>query len=357
MDTHLDFKNKNVLITGHTGFKGSWLAVWLKLLGARVTGYALAPLTGRDNFVLSNLGGRITDIRGDIRDMAKLEKTIERARPEFVFHLAAQPLVGTGYTEPRETFDVNIMGTVNVLECCRKSPDVRAMIICTSDKCYKNTGSENGYDEDAPLGGDDPYSASKAGAEIVANAYYQSFFADGAADGVQKAVASVRAGNVFGGGDWRMFRLLPDCIRFLEKKKPIPVRNPRAVRPWQYVLEPLYGYLLLAQKMTAPGFSGGWNFGPGGSGVMTVQELVEQVIAAWGGGDWTDVSELELFKEKKVLTLNAARARGRLGWQPALSVERAIRETVQWYQKSAAKQDVYEYNCGLIQEYMQKAGQ
>ncbi|NTW52397.1 MAG: CDP-glucose 4,6-dehydratase [Chlorobiaceae bacterium] len=334
---------KKVLVTGHTGFKGSWLSIWLNMLGADVAGYALEPLTSNDNFVLSGIGARMRHEIGDIRDFQRLGRCFESFRPEIVFHLAAQPLVRESYKTPRETYDVNVLGTVNLLECCRLSDSVRVIVNVTTDKCYENREWVWGYRENDRLGGHDPYSSSKACSEMVTEAYRRSFFdpRDFARHG--KSLASARAGNVFGGGDWQVDRIVPDCIRHLERGHSVPVRSPSAVRPWQHVLEPLSGYLLLAARMfndPSP-YAGAWNFGPEDSSFLNVGTLVDSIVKAWGAGAWEDRSLPGAVHEAHLLKLDIAKARALLGWSPLWDIERAVLETVNWYR---------EYKCDRVHE-------
>lgn len=318
------FRDKRVLVTGHTGFKGSWLSIWLSLLGCEVTGYALGPLTEFDNFVLCGLKDEVKDIRGDIRDKKHLEKVFEAYKPEIVFHLAAQPIVQASYKHPSETFETNIMGTVNILECVRNSHCVKACVIVTSDKCYENREQIWGYREDDPLGGFDPYSASKGCAEIISSAYRRSY---------SMAVSSVRAGNVIGGGDWSSQRIIPDCIKALQNGEAIEVRNPDSVRPWQFVLEPLYGYLLAASKMLADPvrYSSSWNFGPDFDSIVSVSSIVRQVIAIWGGGQWKDMSGSYAPHEAGLLNLDCTKSKMYLGFRQRLSLKEALKKTLEWY--------------------------
>jgi CDP-glucose 4,6-dehydratase len=350
------YKNKRVLVTGHTGFKGSWLSLWLKELGAEVIGYALDPYTQKDNFVLSRLSRSMIDIRGDIRDHGKLQKVFKKYSPEFVFHLAAQPLVREGYKNPKETYDVNIGGTVNVLENCRASESVRVIINVTSDKCYENKEWIWGYRETDPLGGYDPYSSSKACSEIITAAWRNSFFNPKSWRSHGISLSSVRAGNVIGGGDWAKDRIIPDCIRALEKKKPIEIRNPDATRPWQYVLEPLGGYLLLGTHMaTAPQkYSGAWNFGPEISSVISVQRLVELAVQYWGEGRWLYIREKNKLHEAGLLSLDTHKARFELGWKPCLEIEEAVLNTIVWYKAAHSNKNIPELCNNQIQEYMRK---
>jgi CDP-glucose 4,6-dehydratase len=323
------FKNKRVLITGHTGFKGSWLALWLNDLGAKVTGLALEPNTEPSHFNLTKLEDLITHVEGDIRDIKVIEKTFKQSKPEIVFHLAAQALVRDSYSEPKSTFDTNIGGTVNVLEAIRNFSDVKAAIIITSDKCYENREWIWGYRENDPMGGYDPYSASKGAVEIVCAAYHRSFFQK-----TNTGFATARAGNVIGGGDWAKDRIIPDCVRALSSENPIAIRNPEAVRPWQHVLDPLSGYLLLAMKIYNDPeiFSGSWNFGPAESGQIKVIELAEKFINAWGSGriDTPD-SEMKAPHEAHLLRLCIDKAVHILKWRPMIDSKTAVDWTVEWY--------------------------
>ncbi|NTU53574.1 MAG: CDP-glucose 4,6-dehydratase [Chlorobiaceae bacterium] len=344
---------KKVLVTGHTGFKGSWLVIWLEMLGAEVTGYALDPLTERDNFVLSGIRSRMNHHIGDVRDFERLHRLFGEVRPEIVFHLAAQPLVRESYNTPKATYDVNVGGAVNVLECCRLSETVRVIVNITTDKCYENKEWVWGYRENDRLGGYDPYSSSKACSELLTGAYRQSFFNpdDYARHG--KCLASARAGNVFGGGDWQVDRIVPDCIRHLEGDKPIVVRNPHAVRPWQHVLEPLSGYLLLAERMAEKPetFASAWNFGPEDSSFLTVGSLVDTVVKAWGRGAWEDHSIPGAVHEAHLLKLDITKAKAMLGWAPVWRFDRAVEETVNWYRQYGHHQ-VRELCLRQIDDYM-----
>jgi CDP-glucose 4,6-dehydratase len=326
---------KKVLLTGHTGFKGSWLAIWLHALGAEVTGYALEPLTPNDNFVLSGIGTNIRHHIGDVRDFEHLQGIFEESKPEVVFHLAAQPLVRESYNTPKETYDVNVGGAVNVLECCRLSESVRVVVNVTTDKCYENREWVWGYRENDRLGGYDPYSSSKACSELVTEAYRKSFFNPDDFSSHGKSLASARAGNVFGGGDWQVDRIIPDCVRHLERGDPIIVRNPHAVRPWQHVLEPLSGYLLLAERMydKPTDYAGAWNFGPEDSSFLTVGKLVDAVVKSWGSGCWEDRSTSGAVHEAHLLKLDISKAKALLGWAPVWAIDRAVDETVHWYRE------------------------
>ncbi len=351
---HNFWNNKKVLITGHTGFKGSWLSIWLNLWGAEVMGYALEPRTEKDNFVTSHLKNEITDLRGDIRDFDRLLSTIKKFRPEIVFHLAAQSLVRLSYHYPKDTYDTNIGGTVNLLECCRTIDSVRVIINVTSDKCYMVGNDLKSYREDDRLGGSDPYSSSKAGSEIVTEAYRQSFFSKGDKDG-QINLASVRAGNVIGGGDWCTDRLIPDCIRFLEEGQKIVLRNPKSVRPWQYVLEPLYGYISLASKMyDSQSYNGAWNFGPNSESHITVESVVDLVVDNWGEGSISKMDQKEDMVETNILILDSSKAKEILGWTPLLSIEEAVQNTINWY-KSYSSENIRDFCVSQIQDYYYRA--
>lgn len=325
------FSHRRVLITGHTGFKGSWLTLWLTLMNADIIGYALPANTEKDNFVVCGLGNDITDIRGDVRDYGHLKAVFEEYRPEVVFHLAAQPLVRLSYAIPAETLDTNIMGTVNVLENIRTCESVRAAVMVTSDKCYENKEQLWGYRECDPLGGYDPYSASKGCAELVCAAYTRSFFSK---VNIDKHICTARAGNVIGGGDWSPDRILPDCVRALQSGRPIGVRNPMAVRPWQFVLEPLYGYLTLAAGLleNPVKYMGAWNFGPDSHSVVPVGEVVNEVVRLWGSGGWEHLSENGTTPhEAGLLSLDCTKAKNLLGWQPRLTLNEALMQTLAWY--------------------------
>lgn len=351
------FKNKTVLVTGHTGFKGSWMAIWLNLIGAKVVGYSLDPYTTRDNYVVSNISNKIIDIRGDIRDEASLNDVFLKYKPEIVFHFAAQPIVKISYKNPRETYETNVMGSVNLLECVRKTECVKVIIIITSDKCYENKEWIWGYRENDSLGGYDPYSSSKAATEIVVSSYRNSFFNPNDANWNGKSLSSVRAGNVIGGGDWSINRIIPDCIMALEKNKDIEVRSPFATRPWQHVLEPLCGYLQLAERMLSDGkkYCGAWNFGPEYQPEMEVKDIVNMLINFWGYGKWESTPEGITTKnyETNCLYLDCSKAKNILGWYPKLTITEAIKMTVAWYKKYNSE-DIYKLCVKQINEYMDK---
>jgi len=320
-------------VTGDTGFKGSWLSLWLHELGAEIVGYALPPEQDKSLFKLLGLGKMIHHVNGDIRNLSKLQKLFSDFQPEFLFHLAAQPLVRFSYKEPKLTFDTNVGGAINVLEAVRLTTSLRSAIFATSDKCYKNKEWIWGYREDDELGGSDPYSASKASAELVFAAYRASFFCQRKGLGA----ASVRAGNVIGGGDWARDRILPDCIQSLQKQQPITLRNPHATRPWQHVLEPLYGYLLLGTRLhnEPKKYSGSWNFGPDTESIHTVKDVAERVILYWGKGKIKFNHEATAPHEDSLLQLNCDRAHQLLGWYPRWDFDRTVAETVRWYKEVA----------------------
>jgi CDP-glucose 4,6-dehydratase len=352
---HNIFKGKTVLVTGHTGFKGSWLCIWLKELGANVVGYALEPYTERDNFVVSGLKDRIVHTTGNVREFQKLLKVFEEYQPEFVFHLAAQAIVRESYVNPKETYEINVGGTVNVLECCRLTGSVKVIINVTSDKCYENKEWVWGYRENDPMGGYDPYSSSKGCSELITDAYRKSFFNPNGFDKHGKSISSARAGNVIGGGDWQKDRIIPDCIRALESNKPIEIRNPNAIRPWQHVLESLSGYLLLASRMyeEPQKFCSAWNFGPNQDSIITVGEIANMIVAKWGSGLWIDKSDKSESHEANLLSLDIFKAKTYLKWSTVLDTVATIEKTVEWY-KEYSKVDPYQICVKQINEYASK---
>lgn len=325
------YRGKRVLITGHTGFKGAWLGEWLLALGAKVTGYALPPATQPALFEQLGLATRLGHVEGDVRDLAAIRQTVEKARPDFIFHLAAQPLVRLSYREPVETFSTNVMGTVNLLEALRLVNLPCTVIVVTTDKCYENHETGRPYAEGDALGGHDPYSASKGATELVVSAYRRSYFS-----GEESVVrlASARAGNVLGGGDWAVDRIVPDCIRALHRGETIPVRNKIATRPWQHVLEPLGGYLwlgaqLAAQPAASP-LASAFNFGPDPASNRTVIELVQEILRHWPGR-WEDRSDPTAVHEATYLSLNTEKAFRLLQWAPVWLFSETVAQTVQWY--------------------------
>lgn len=351
---HNIFENKTVLVTGHTGFKGSWLSIWLTELGARVVGYALDPYTSKDNFQVCNLTRKVIDIRGDIRDYEHLQRIFNIYKPSFVFHLAAQPIVSVSYEKPYDTYEINVMGTLNVLRCIRNMNYKMAAVMITTDKCYENNEQIWGYRETDKLGGYDPYSSSKACADILISSFRDSYFNIKNYDIHKKAVATARAGNVIGGGDWSKDRIIPDCIRCLQKKKVIQVRNPNSNRPWQHVLEPLYGYILLAEKLytQGPKFSSAWNFGPERSSCIKVSEIVQHIIKYWGEGEWKDISCKDAIHETNLLYLDCTKSQSYLGWRPTLDIKDALELTVAWY-KNCDSTDYYKLCVKQINKYVE----
>jgi len=333
----LNFKGKRIFLTGHTGFKGSWLALWLHRLGAKIYGYSLPPPTQPSNYVLSSISDVMTcEWLHDIRNSDLLREAIKMAQPEVVFHLAAQPLVRYSYQKPLETFDINVMGTASLLEALRDYGKPCAVICITTDKCYENREQHEGYRETDPMGGHDPYSASKGAAELLIAAYRRSFFnpANVSEHGVQ--IASARAGNVIGGGDFAQDRIVVDLVKALHEGRTLEVRNPRAIRPWQHVLEPLSGYLSLANKMLSEPsaqWCEGWNFGPRQESEKTVGELVDAFIRVWGTGAWRDVSHPNQLHEAGILKLNTEKASRKLNWHPTWTFDTMLAHTAQWYQR------------------------
>lgn len=346
------YKNKTVFVTGHTGFKGSWLSLWLLSLGAKVIGYSLDPLTKEDIFIQTKLSNKLVDIRGDIRDREKLQHAFEKYKPEIVFHLAAQPIVIVSYEKPIETYEINVIGTLNVLECIRKIPSVKVGVIITTDKCYENKEQIWGYREIDAIGGYDPYSSSKGCAELLVASYRDSFMNVKDYEKHGKAISTVRAGNVVGGGDWAKNRIVPDCIRALMDNKPIEIRNPNSIRPWQHVLEPLSGYLTLASKMYEFGsfYCGSWNFGPGFQSVVSVEIIVNKIIEKWGSGKLVYSSNKEQLHEASLLSLDCTKSKIYLKWEPKLNIEETLSYTVEWYKKYKVE-DAYKLCLEQIRRY------
>ena len=344
------YKGKKVFLTGHTGFKGSWLSLWLTKLGAEVCGYSLEPNTNPSMFAELNIENKIAkSVIGDILDSEKLEKTMSDFQPDMVFHLAAQPLVRLSYYEPKLTYETNIIGTLNVLEAARKCSSVKAFVNITTDKCYENKEVKSGYKEDSPMGGYDMYSSSKGCVEIMSSSYRRSFLQGKNA----YSMATARAGNVIGGGDWALDRLIPDCVRSINKDIDIEIRNPIAVRPWQHVLEPLSGYLLLGQKLYEEGekYADGFNFGPNEDSVLTVSDVAKQVCTEYGKGKVV-VGEKSPLHEAGLLILNIEKAEKVLGWIPTLTATEAIKETVEWYKHFYSKDtDMFNYTVEQIKDY------
>ncbi len=331
------YRNKRVFITGHTGFKGSWLSFWMLSLGAEICGYSLAPNTTPSMFEALGLEGRMKSIIGDIRDREALNKAVDEFRPEIVFHLAAQPLVRLSYAEPVMTYETNVIGTLNVMEAARRCPSVKAFVNVTTDKCYENNEVEYGYKEDDPMGGYDMYSSSKGCSEILTSSYRRSFLTDGA----PYALGSGRAGNVIGGGDWALDRLVPDCIRAINEGQPIEIRSPQSVRPWQHVLEPLSGYMCLAQKLYEEGarYAQGYNFGPREDSVLTVAEVANMTVKYYGRGEVL-IHKRDHLHEAGLLMLNIDKAARELQWTPRWNAETAVQHTIEWYRHFYAGDDM-----------------
>ena len=330
------YKGKSVFVTGHTGFKGSWLCKILAMAGAKVTGYSLTPPTSPDLFGVSGVEKEITSVIGDIRDMASLKKAFDAAKPEIVLHLAAQPIVRDSYKDPVYTYETNVMGTVNILECVRLSDCVRSFLNVTTDKVYKNNEWEWGYREDEPLDGYDPYSNSKSCSELVTHSYKSSFFADG-----RVAISTARAGNVIGGGDFANDRIIPDCVRAAAKGADMTVRNPYSTRPYQHVLEPLFAYLMIAEKQYKDGsYAGYYNVGPDECDCVCTGELVTMFCEKWGNMTWKNLAEANAPHEANFLKLDCSKLKKVFGWSPRWHVEEAIERTVEWTRVYLAGGDV-----------------
>lgn len=347
------YSGKNVLITGHTGFKGSWLSLWLKKLDANVIGFALEPPTEPSLFNICKLDEKITSVIGDIRDENKIKDVFEKYKPDIIFHLAAQPIVRRSYEEPKATFETNIMGTVNILQAAKKTDTVQAVVVITTDKCYQNKEWVYGYREIDPVGGYDPYSSSKACVELVVSSYRNSFYKE---RGI--ALASVRAGNVIGGGDWAEDRLIPDFVRAVLEDKDIIIRNPLATRPWQHVLEPLSGYLWLGALMfhNKEKYSSAWNFGPKDTDVLNVDEILKLSINSWGKGS-IELDKSYKLHEANLLKLDISKAKAYLKWIPLYDVNKAVENTISWYKAYYENkyENMYEYTLNQIDEYEKKA--
>ena len=347
------WNGKKVLVTGHTGFKGSWLSLWLVSLGAKVTGFALAPNSSPSLFQLANIEGLVEHVVGDVRSVEQLHKVLNKSQPNIVFHLAAQSLVRPSYENPLLTYQTNVMGTANLLECIRLQARPFAVVNVTTDKCYENKEWPWGYREIYPLGGSDPYSNSKACSELVTASYRSSFFNFNEFNSHRVALASARAGNVIGGGDWAQDRLIPDVLAAFNLNKSVNIRYPHAVRPWQHVLEPLHGYLLLAEKLylEGPKYAKAWNFGPADHEARSVEEIVGKLAELWGGHQtWMqDVGSHP--HEAHLLTLDTALARKELGWRPMLSIDNALKLIVEWEQSRLLDGDVFKISQQQISDY------
>jgi CDP-glucose 4,6-dehydratase len=349
------WQERRVFLTGHTGFKGSWLALWLSRLGAQIRGYALDPCTEPNLFNLASVGTVVEDIRGDVRDHAKLEASMTEFAPEVVFHLAAQPIVRRSYADPVGTYGTNVMGTVHLMEAIRKTPSVRAVVCVTTDKCYQNQEWIWPYRETDPLGGYDPYASSKACAELISAAYRSSFFAVARLHEHKVAVATARAGNVIGGGDWSEDRLIPDLIRGFRSGEPVLIRRPNAIRPWQHVLDPLHGYMMLAQELLKQNaqFASSYNFGPSDEDVWPVERIATKLVHIWGNGASWICDSVPSVHEDHVLRLDASKARVELGWKPRLKIEAALEWTMDWYRAWNQGDNMAEFTEKQIVEYEQ----
>lgn len=347
------FRGKRVFVTGHTGFKGAWLTLWLHQLGAQVTGYALAPPTSPSLFELARLERLLHSVTGDVRDPQALSAALREADPEIVIHMAAQPLVRESYLNPVETYATNVMGTVHLLEAVRSSPGVRAVVNVTTDKCYENREWPWGYRENEPMGGYDPYSSSKGCSELVTAAYRNSYFNEGSYLSHGVALASARAGNVIGGGDWAADRLIPDCVAALLKGEPVRIRNPHAIRPWQHVLEPISGYLTLAQRLYQDGplHAGAWNFGPADEDAREVEWIVQRMCSRWQAEASYVVDEGDHPHEANYLKLDCSKAKGELGWRPRWSLDTAIDMIIDWTRSYQRGDDLREVSLSQIEAY------
>ena len=352
--SQLFWKGKKVLITGHTGFKGGWLTLWMKHLDANIIGVSLEPPTNPNIYEKANVGEGILSLREDIRNGDAIKKIFQEQKPEIVFHLAAQPLVRYSYREPAETYETNVMGSVNVLEGIRSINTVRAVVMVTTDKCYENKEWEWGYRENEPMGGHDPYSSSKGATELLIASYRNSFFPSHLYEDHKTAIASARAGNVIGGGDWAEDRLIPDIIRSFRKGAPILIRSPDSIRPWQHVLEPLSGYMLLAEKLYEEGsqYAEAWNFGPFEEDAKPVQWIVEKMIELWAQGARWYVDERECPHESNYLKLDCSKAHDRLRWYPKWDLEKALEMINLWHKIEECGGHLREATLNQIALYM-----
>lgn len=348
------WRGKRVFVTGHTGFKGAWLSLWLSKLGANVAGYALAPATTPSAFELFGVGAGMKSVIADVRDLARLQAAVTDFKPEIVFHMAAQALVRDSYEIPVETYATNVMGTVHVLEAIRKVGGVRAAVVITTDKCYENREWHWGYREDDPLGGFDPYSNSKSCAELVTASYRNSFFHPGAYKEHGTAIATARAGNVIGGGDWAKDRLIPDLMNSFLGTRPVLIRRPHSIRPWQHVLDPLRGYLLLAERLWDDGtkYSEAWNFGPGDEDSKPVAWIADRLATLWGeGAQWSVEAAEKGPHEATYLKLDPSKARARLGWQSSWDLNSSLQNIVDWYLALRRGDDMRAITLGQIASY------
>ena len=347
------WKGKRVFITGHTGFKGSWLSLWLQQMGAEVKGFSLEPPTTPSLFEVAKVADHMQSEIGDVRDLTKLSQSIVSFNPDILLHLAAQPLVRYSYREPVETYSTNVMGTVNVLEASRQANNLKTIVVITTDKCYENREWEWGYRENEPMGGYDPYSNSKGCAELVVSAYRRSFFNSNDT----AAVASARAGNVVGGGDWAEDRLIPDILRAFEKQQPVIIRNPLSTRPWQHVLEPLSGYLVLAQHLWQEGqiFAEGWNFGPKDDDCRPVQWILDNMVHFWGKGAYYEIDKSQQPHEANFLKLDCSKAATRLKWHPQWRLEYTLEKITTWHRAWLDRKNMKNHCLEEIKDYMQVA--
>ncbi len=348
------YKDKVILVTGHTGFKGSWLSIWLTHMGAKVIGYSLDPYSDKGNFEASHLHDRLyADVRGDTRDLEHLDRVVKQYQPEIVFHLAAQALVRLSYAQPKETFETNIMGSLNVMEVMRNNDCLKTAIMITSDKCYENVEQIWSYKETDRMGGEDPYSASKGCTELMLHAYWKSYFHPSRYAQHGKAVAIVRAGNVIGGGDWSEDRLIPDCIRFIEAGKPIEIRNPISTRPWEHVLEPLSGYLKVGEKLLGDPitYATSFNFGPHISANKTVLEVTRRLVEYYGKGEVVDASDPNAVHENTLLSLDVTKAYIMLQWEAKWGLQEMIEKTVDWYKEALVSDDMWDFCVKQIEEH------
>jgi len=348
------WKKKRVLITGHTGFKGSWLCLWVHSLGAIVTGYALTPPTDPSLFELCKIDNLFTSITGDVRNSELLNKAMLAASPEIIIHMAAQSLVRDSYKDPVGTYSTNVMGTLNLFEAVRKCKSIKAVINVTTDKCYENREWLWGYRENEPMGGYDPYSNSKACSELVTSSYRSSFFNPKDYDTHGIGIASARSGNVIGGGDWAPDRLIPDCVRSILKGEKILIRNPQAIRPWQHVLEPLSGYLMLAEKLyeKGPRYGEPWNFGPNDDDVKPVEWIVKKVCEKWGHNALYEIDKRKHPHEANYLKLDCSKAKTKLEWHPKWNIEQAIDKVIEWTLAYKENKDLTEGCLKQIDEYI-----
>ena len=354
------YKGKTILVTGHTRFKGSWLSIWLTALGANVVGFALDPYSHKGNYCASHLKRRLfADERGDLCNLAMLEAVVTKYKPEIIFHLGAQALVRTAYANPRLTYETNVIGSLNILEACRKFDFIKTVVMVTSDKCYENIEQIWGYKETDRMGGYDPYSASKACATLVIASYRNSYFDPNEYAKHGKAISDVRAGNVIGGGDWSDNRLVPDCIKAIEEGRDIEIRSPNATRPWEHVLEPLSGYLLVGQKMMEDPvkYATPFNFGPPITSNKTVWEVVNMLSKYYGKGTIVDKSAGVSMHENQLLNLDVTKAHVMLNWHARLTLEETIEFTVDWYKKAIDTSDMFNYCIDQIERYCNEEGE